>query len=92
MNNISSTQWNISGTLVDSIEIEEEETMCSPQNNEINIFVAKQFGSDAFDTCDKLSRTGTELTEFKSKEQFQLWHEAGNNNKVIKGTTLKPGI
>ena len=80
----NSTEWKISGSLVDSTEIDEEETLCSSQNQALNIFVASRFEkfTDANDTCNKISRSGTNLTEIKSMEQFRLWHKAGNNNKV----------
>ena len=81
----SSPLWNISGTLVQSIEIEEEETQCSSENQEISLYVAKRFmvWQDAMDICDKIDRKGTKLTEFAENEIiYQRWHKEGKLNQV----------
>ena len=89
-----SSEWNISGSLVQASEIDEEETLCSPQNEAISIFVAHRFLYfnftdeyedslvNAMDTCRKISRSGHNLTEITTKEQFKIWHQQGNNNQV----------
>ena len=89
------TEWNISGSLVELTEIDEEESLCSPHNQALNIFVAHRFRHfnythkegaaslvNAMDTCTKISREGNNLTEITSTEQFMIWHNSGNNNEV----------
>ena len=88
------TEWNVSGSLVETTEVDEEETLCTPHDQVINIFVAHRFKDfnytegyasslvNAMDTCTKLGRAGAKLTEIASIEQFKIWHKQGNNNKV----------
>ena len=88
------TEWNVSGSLVQQTEVDEKETLCTPENQIINIFVSQKFRYfnytegvtmsllNAMDTCTKLGRAGANLTEITSKEQFKIWHKQGNNNKV----------
>ena len=95
------TEWNVSGSLVETTEVDEEETLCTPHDQVINIFVAHRFTDfnyteergtlslvNAMDTCTKLGRAGAKLTEITSKEQFMIWHKQGNSNKVKLQTYL----
>ena len=79
-----STQWIISGNLITSIEINEEETLCSSKNQGLSIGVANPFKKfeNAMDTCEKISRNGARMTEIETKEEFRHVHKDIKQNKV----------
>ena len=91
-NGDNSPEWNISGSLVESIEIDEEDTMCSQEAITIyvpHLYLYFNYSDEipaslvnAMDTCRKLNRYGMNLTQIETKEQFKIWHQNGNKNKV----------
>ena len=84
METLYSTDWIISGKLIKPIEINEEETLCSTENQGLTIGVASLFNNfkDAMNTCEKISRVGATMTEIQTKEQFQHFHGDIRQNKV----------
>ena len=84
MDTLKSTQWNIYGNLIKSIEINEEETLCSSKNQGLSIGVANPFKNfeNAMDTCEKISRNGARLTEIITKNEFRHLHNDLQQNKV----------
>ena len=84
MDILNSTQWNIYGNLIKSIEINEEETLCTSKNQGLSIGVANPFKKfkKAMDTCEKISRNGARMTEIETKEEFQHLHTDLQQKKV----------
>ena len=76
----SSTEWTLLDNNIEKVKVEVEDTEC----NDIDLFVADKFmlWEDAMDTCMKLSRTGMDMSDVTSLEQFKQWHHTGNMNKV----------
>jgi hypothetical protein len=76
----STTEWTLRDKNIKKVKVEVEDTEC----NDIDLFVAQKFTSweDAMDTCMKLSRTGVDMSDITSLEQFKHWHNTGNMNKV----------
>ena len=77
MDTLNATTWIIDGRLIQSIEINEEETLCSPKKQGLTIGIANRFKNfkDAMNTCEKISRVGAKMTEIQTKDQFQLFHK-----------------
>ena len=75
----------MTGNFIQRVAVEEKDLECSLENDELNIFVANKFREykKAMETCDKISREGTNLTEIRDKEQYRMWHQQGNANKVF---------
>ena len=69
-----------------SIEISQEETLCSLRNRYISIFVASRFKKheDAMNTCLKISSYGAKMgLQDQPNEQLKLLHKDGKKIKVI---------
>ena len=79
------SNWIVSETHIDKVDVTVDETLCTPQNQIADLYIAHQFRKwkDAMETCQKISRSGINLTDINNIEEFSIWHRKGRQNKVV---------